>query len=241
MLGIVGALLSGGNNDDDGLTVDASGARVPLDAKRGFLPYPYAGGREGYMVRAAPGEAVERDTHAAVFRVGAEGGYLFDDVWRTSADLRMMLPRFYVQARYDLMLEGPSAVLEGDVEVSGDVRDRLHFANLELGPQLSAGERLAVRVGLAGTIMFDDARSVPREPTVTPGIGGVLAFDLYPIRPLVISGRGAILGLGKTLMFEARGTVGVSLNRVEIFAGYDHRQIGDVQLGGPTAGVAVRF
>jgi len=230
--GLLGALLGDALSESDG---------VDLDPRRGFLPYPYADGREGYMVRAAPDAGVEDDVHHRAFRVGAEGAYLYEDVWRTSAQLRFMVPRFYTQLRYDFYLEGPTPRLDGDVEVEGKVRDRLHFANLELGPQLNAGERLAVRVGVLGNLMFDDRRSLPRDPTLTPGVGGVLEFDLYPVRPLVFSGRGAVQRLGRAVMFEARGTIGVSIDRLEVYAGYDHRQVGNVHLGGPTAGLAVRF
>ena len=235
VLGLLGALAS--DDDDDAIQPEP----IDLDGRRGFLPYPYANGRPGYMVRAEPGAEVDDDTRHGAVRFGAEGAYLYEDVWRTSAQLRLMLPRFYTQLRYDLMLEGPTPLVDGDLEVHGTVRDRLHFANLELGPQLNAGEHLAVRVGALGVLMFDDRRSLPEDPTMTPGIGGVIEVDLYPVRPLVLSGRGAVLKLGQTVMFEARATAGVSLNRVEIFAGYDHRQIGGVHLGGPTAGVAVRF
>ncbi len=212
-----------------------------MDERRGFLPYPYAAGREGYMVRAAEDSEVDDDTRHVVMRIGAEGAFLYEDVWRSSAQLRVMTPRFYVQGRYDLMLEGPTARLDGDVEIGGKVRDRLHFATFELGPQFSPGERLAVRFGLVGNIMFDDQRSLPEDPTVTPGLGAAAAFDLYPIRPLVVSGRGAIMRLGNTVFMEARGTLGVSINRVEVFAGYDHRMVGDVALGGPVVGAAIRF
>lgn len=236
---IVGALLSRSDDDDD--TACCASTQSVLDERRGFLPYPYAGRREGYMVRAAPDADVDRDTRHVVTRAGVEGAFLYEDVWRTSAQLRVMTPRFYAQGRYDLMLEGPTARLDGDVEVGGTVRDRLHFATFEFGPQLSAGERLAVRVGVVGNIMFDDQRSLPADPTVTPGLGAAAEFDLYPIRPLVVSGRGAIMRLGDTVFMEARGTLGVTINRVEVFAGYDHRIVGNVALGGPLVGAAIRF
>ena len=239
VLGLLSAFASDDDDDDHALVIQPGS--VDLDSRRGFLPYPYANGRPGYMVRAEPGAKVDADTRHGAARFGVEGAYLYDDVWRTSAQLRLMLPRLYTQLRYDLMLEGPTPLVDGDLEVYGSVRDRLHFANLELGPQLFAGEHLAVRVGAIGTLMFDDRRSLPEEPTMTAGGGGVLEFDLYPVRPLVFSGRGAVLKLGQAVMFEARATAGVSFNRVEIYAGYDHRQIGRVHLGGPTAGVAVRF
>lgn len=234
--GLLGLLLgaAASNEESDG---DAS----IVDEKRGFLPYPYADGRPGYMVRAEPGDEVSEDTHHAVFRFGTEGGYLYEDVWRSSTQFRFMLPRFYGQLRFDHFLEGPTPRLDGDLEVRGTVRDRLNFLNLELGPQFSAGEHLAVRFGVLGNLMFDDRRSLPEDITMTHGVGGVLEFDVYPVRPVVFSGRGVVQKLGKTVMFEGRATAGVMLNRFEIYAGYDHRQIGDVHLGGPTAGVSVRF
>ncbi|MBV1857010.1 MAG: hypothetical protein KUG77_01270 [Nannocystaceae bacterium] len=236
---IVGALIGASEpHEIEGCCV---GAQNRLDERRGFLPYPYADTREGYMVRAAPNSKVEDDTRHIVARVGAEGAFLYEDVWRSSAQLRVMAPRFYVQGRYDLMLEGPTPRLDGDIEVAGEVRDRLHFATFELGPQFSPGERLSVRFGVVGNIMFDDQRSLPEDPTMTPGLGGAVAVDLYPIRPLVVSGRGAVMRLGNTVYMEARGTLGVAINRLEIFAGYDHRMVGDVALGGPVVGAAIRF
>lgn len=239
-LGILSLLAD--DDDDEYHSIGAAGASGSLfDERRAFLPYPYADGRRGYMRREVGEQRLPADSRDAVFRLGAEGAYLYDDVWRSSAQLRLMVPRFYTQFRYDFFLEGPTPVLEGDLELQGTVRDRLHFANFELGPQIFASEHLAVRFGVIGTVMFDDRRSLPREPTNTLGVGGVLEFDAYPVRPLVLSGRGAILKLGQTVMFEARGTVGVSINRFEVYAGYDHRQVGTVHLGGPTAGIAVRF
>ncbi len=240
---ILGAVLLAGADDDDD---DDQGRRIGdtdglLDARRGFLPYPYADRREGYMVRAAPDAKVDADTRHTVVRFATEGAFLYEDVWRSSAQLRVMVPRFYVQGRYDFLLEGPTPRLDGDVEVSGKVRDRLHFATFELGPQLSAGEMLAVRFGVVGNVMFDDQRSLSADPTRTLGIGAAAEFDLYPIRPLVLSGRGSVMRLGDSVWMEARATLGVSINRVEIFAGYDHRLIGEVPLGGPVVGAALRF
>ncbi|MGH1341364.1 MAG: hypothetical protein ACRBN8_07435 [Nannocystales bacterium] len=240
LLSAIVGLIVGASEDDDELDCCASTDSV-VDERRGFLPFPYANRRPGYMVRAAPDAEVDEDTRHVALRFGAEGAFLYDDVWRTSAQLRVMMPRFYVEGRYDLMLEGPTARLDGDVEVQGKVRDRLHFATFELGPQFSPGERLAVRFGVVGNVMFDDQRSLPADPTVTPGLGAAAAFDLYPIRPLIVSGRGAIMRLGDTVFMEARGTLGVALNRVEVFAGYDHRKVGDVALGGPVVGAAIRF
>lgn len=207
----------------------------------GFLAYPYAEGQPGFMVHTEPGDELPEHAQEFALRVGAEGAFLYDDVWRAGSNLTVMLPNFYTRFGYDLMLEGPTPRLDGDIEVSGTVRDRLHFARLEFGPQLAPEEMFAARLGLVGTLMFDDQRSLPVEPTMVPGVGVSLEFELYPVRPLVITARGGASKLGGATMLEGRLTAGVMIRRFEIYAGYDHRLIGNVPLGGPTLGVAARF
>ena len=226
------------DDDDDAPTRTPPPGPVSL---AGFLPHPYAGGRPGFVVHSEPGEDLPDDARLHALRLSAEGAYLYEDVWRASTQLTVMLPFFYTRFGYDLMLEGPTPKLDGDVEVEGSVRDRLHFATVELGPQFVPEEMFAARLGLVGTLMFDDPRSLPVEPTAFPGLGAALEFEFFPVRPLVFTARGAASRLGGTHLLQARFTAGVALDRFEIYAGYDHRVIGKVRLGGPTLGVAARF
>ena len=230
------------------LDVDLSGSldglpepdACPLsDGRCGFLRYPYADGRPGYMVERKPGQE-ETSVRDQAVRVSAEGAYLYGDVWRSSAQLRLLAPSFYFQARYDFLLEGPTPVLDHDLEIQDTVRDRLHFANVEAGCQLFSGPKVAGRLGVAGVLMIE--RPYGGGGDVIPAVLFVSELDAYPIRPLVLSAR-AGLGrfVGGAMLLEARATVGASLRNVELFAGYDHRQIGRVHLGGPTVGLAVRF
>ena len=89
--------------------------------------------------------------------------------------------------------------------------------------------------------MFEDARAQVDERLVVPWLGWGAAFDVFPVRPLVLRGRAAIHGSFGATMVQLRATAGVSLGLVEIYAGYDQRWLGSVGLGGPTAGAAVRF
>ncbi|MEM6294182.1 MAG: hypothetical protein AAGA54_23080 [Myxococcota bacterium] len=229
-------------DDDDAVSLGLWQPSAPtIDERRGFLPYPYADGEEGFMVREAPDGTMYEDAREASFRIGAEGAYLYDDVWRGSANVRILLPRFYVEGRYDHYLEGPTAVLDGDLEVSGTVRDRLHVATMGFGLQLSPGERLAVRMGPTFAAMISDERSLAADTEVLPGVGAAAEIDVYPVRPLVFSGRAAMTRFPGAFLFEARATAGVSLHRVELFAGYDHRVIDGINLGGPMLGVNLRF
>ena len=236
------ARTSGGSAIDRSGSSDAlpEADACPLsDGRCGFLRYPYADGRPGYMVEREPAENDASVRDQAV-RVSAEGAYLYEDVWRSSAQLRLLAPSFYFQARYDFLLEGPTPVLEGDLEIHHTVRDRLHFANAEVGGQLFSGPRVAGRIGFAGVLLIDRPHAGGGD--VIPAALFVSEFDAYPTRPLVLSAR-AGLGrfVGGAMLLEARTTIGVSLRNAELFVGYDHRQIGRVHLGGPTAGVAVRF
>ncbi len=66
-------------------------------------------------------------------------------------------------------------------------------------------------------------------------------LDVFPVRPLVLRGRAALHGTFGVPMVQLRARAGVSLGRAELYAGYDQRWVGTIPLGGPTAGVAVRF
>lgn len=243
----LGALGAFGEDEGDDDGPDARPASYPWEddeqpvALSGFLPHPYADGRPGFIVHAEPGEDLPPDVRPHALRLSAEGAYLYEDVWRASTRLTVMLPYFYTRFGYDLMLEGPTPRLEGDVEIEGTVRDRLHFASVELGPQMAPEETFAARLGVVGTLMFDDQRSLPVEPTAVPGLGAALEFEFFPVRPLVFTARGAASALGGTHLLQARFTAGVVLDRFEVYAGYDHRLIGTVPLGGPTLGFAARF
>ena len=247
--GILGALaglseaVAADDDDDRPRHAQPSTAPAVQVAQRGvgFLAYPYVDGRRGFAVHTQPGDDLPPWGREYAFRFSAEGAYLYDDVWRSGSSITLMAPKLYARASYDLMLEGPTPKLEGDIEVQGAVRDRLHFAGVEVGPQVVHEQTFAARFGLVGTLMFDDQRSLPDEPTLLPGIGAALELELYPVRPLVFTARGALSRIGGAVAVQGRVTASVMIRRFEIYAGYDHRLIGRVPLGGPTLGVAARF
>lgn len=206
-----------------------------------FLVHPYVGGHRGYIVRTLESGVEAEGTKELGFQIQAEGAYLYEDVWRGSAEFRAAQSRLYIQGNYDLMIEGPTPRLDGDVEVTGQVRDRLHFVAFEVGGQFAPCPVVAIRVAPVLTVMFDDRGSNVDEQLVAPWMGWSVALDVFPVRPLVLRGRAALHRSFGASMLQLRATAGVSLNRVELYAGYEYRQVGDVPLGGPTAGVAVRF
>lgn len=232
-------------SDNDG-SEDREGESVELfldeDGKTPrFLLYPYARGRRGYIVRAPESGPEAAGTKELGFHIQAEGAYLYEDVWRGSAVVRAAQSRLFIQGSYDLMLEGATPSLEGDLEFSGRVQDRLHFVGFEVGGQFAPSPVVTIRVAPVLTVMFDDGGSDVDEPLVVPWMGWSLGLDVFPVRPLVLRARGAIHQTFGVTMTQLRATAGVSINRVELYVGYDQRWLGDVPLGGPTAGVAVRF
>jgi len=65
--------------------------------------------------------------------------------------------------------------------------------------------------------------------------------DVFPAEPWVVSGEFDLGTIGDAEMFHAAGKVGLMLDRVELFGGYDYRDIGGVALQGPMAGIQVWF
>ncbi len=230
--------------DDDASDHTGESTSIDLDEdgkSTRFLLYPYAGNRRGYVVRTPESGPATEGTKELGFHIQAEGAYLYEDVWRGSAEIRAAQSWLYMQGNYDLMLEGPTPRLDGDVEVAGSVRDRLHFISFELGAQFAPSPVIAIRVAPVLSVMFEDGRPDGSEPLVVPWLGWGAAFDVFPIRPLVLRGRAALHSTFGVPMVQLRATAGVTLGRAELYAGYDQRWVGAVPLGGPTAGVAVRF
>src|SRR5262249_12885444 len=65
--------------------------------------------------------------------------------------------------------------------------------------------------------------------------------DLWPVRPLTVSASVDLGNLGRDFVVETHCQVGLTFRRWELFAGYDFRRIGDVNLQGPYAGLRLWF
>jgi hypothetical protein len=76
---------------------------------------------------------------------------------------------------------------------------------------------------------------------VDAGFNASYAMDIFPMRPLVLSASVDVGQLGYALVVHGRGTVGVMLARVELYAGYDVMLIDPVLFQGPIAGVRLWF
>ena len=104
-------------------------------------------------------------------------------------------------------------LLAGDRVLNGD-RDLLARISRATGLGISlylGNRRVASFSTLAAGAAHDlggyaDAQLVETVLRKGEAFRGVLEFDVYPVRPVVFSGRGVVQKLGKTVMFEGRAT-----------------------------------
>ncbi|MCA9708052.1 MAG: hypothetical protein KDK70_19525 [Myxococcales bacterium] len=184
--------------------------------------WPYEARSSGWVVDPWRGNPKEHRTVGG--RLSAEGAYLYRGLWRSGFEARVGSPRVDVDTQLSFYLEPAE-------------RDALYLGDTSLSFAPVALPGIVWRVGLGARYMAD-ARlpgSGPRE--YAAGWNLSTSLDAFPGRPFVISTRLDRGTLYQTPVWRARATAGLVHNRLELFAGYDHTQIGRVSLGGPLIGL----
>jgi hypothetical protein len=213
-----------------------------------FHSFPYADGAPGHMIMTLrepeEGGAVPEEDAAApeeaeapfaeddsVFdrwfslRVSGEYAYDLDGVHRPGAALLFDSAwRFGFETGWAVYLE----------PLPGGRVDSLTFGDLNVFWRFAQDERAEFRLGLGVRLMIDADR-------VDAGINASYAMDVFPIRPLVISMVVDVGSLGETLVVHGRGSLGVMLSRLEVYAGYDIKLIDPVLFQGPMGGLRVWY
>lgn len=115
----------------------------------------------------------------------------------------------------------------------------LGSASLMFAPVLRPRWQLYGGVGVG--VMIDGRVVHPEERQDAAGPNGTLRTAVMPYRPLVFRGRIDFGRLGGAPTLLTRFTAGVMLNRIEVFAGYERRSVGDAVLRGPATGLRVWF
>lgn len=202
---------------------DPSGASSPKNPPSAahYRGYPYQDGGDGY-VKGEPAEYVEKDEFAG--RLRSEGGYVFGGVWRVGLGLNIRIRRFGIDSDLHFF-------------VDQHLRDALYLGATNLTYSLVMKPKVVWRFGGGANYMFDGRRGPDIERRHDIGPNFTTALDLYLVKPLVLSGQFDIGRIGLARTIQAKGTVGLLLRRWELFGGYDFRQVGDVALHGPTAGL----
>jgi len=80
---------------------------------------------------------------------------------------------------------------------------------------------------------WDSREPDGRRGRVDAGFNGMVAFDVFPLAPLVLSAAVDLGMLGQAFALRARGTLGVILTRVELFGGYDVMALDEPRLPRP--------
>ncbi|AKF08011.1 hypothetical protein [Sandaracinus amylolyticus] len=156
-----------------------------------------------------------------------EGSYVIDDVGRGTASVRVLLPwPAEIFAGYSLYLE-PRERGETDFVALG-----------RLGAAWRAVDDEAIQVRIGGSLRhWQDAEGARFGGEALAGV------DMFPGEPLVLSFEGAAGIVGDAWVFEARGTIGVLMGPVELYAGWHHVALeatngsGGVELTGPVGGL----
>ena len=112
--------------------------------------------------------------------------------------------------------------------------DELHFTDVNVLFRLAQSEHYIVRAGLGMNILGD-------AYATDAGFNVTAKADLFPIKPLVVSGELDLGTIGDAETFHVLGKAGLMFDRFEIFGGYDYRTIGSIPLEGAMLGVQIWF
>ncbi len=193
----------------------------PVFERTVFAEFPYADGMDGYLLKWDQIGATPHQHSGG--RIQFEYGSDFDSIDRWSASVLREGPLgFGIDSQWDYYTEQLPLGLQDNLHV-GDVN--LVFRAIEL-------EHMLWRIG-AGINWFD-SRSVSDA-----GLNATVKVDYFPVQPIILSGEVDYGRVGDAEMFHGSVSVGVILNRFEVFSGYDYRKIGPVKLEGPLFGLRV--
>ncbi len=185
-----------------------------------FAEFPYAHGIDGYMLTWENlGAAHQQYSTRVQFEYGSD----FDAIDRWSAGILHEGPRgFGIDSQWNYYTEnlGPG------------VQDNLHVGDVNLMFRAIELEHMLWRIG-AGINWFD-SRSMSDA-----GLNATVKVDYFPVQPIILSGEVDYGRVGDAEMFHGSVSVGVILNRFEVFSGYDYRKIGPIKLEGPLFGLRV--
>ena len=193
--------------------------------------YPYDD-TAGYVQRT-PGGGPDAPGKWWAMRASLEGAYMGDRVWRSRVAAEISLWRMTLRNETGFYLEQP-------------LRDALYMGSTNLMMSLVMRPHGIWRLGGGLNYMIDGRTPTAVDPSggrreYALGANGTTSFDLFPMKPLVISVQGDLGTLYAARTFAVRGTAGLQLNRFELFGGYEYRQVGKVPFNGPVAGLRIWF
>jgi hypothetical protein len=159
------------------------------------------------------------------FQISADVVPQVDAILRLDASVRIQTP---------IRLELESGWSHFRERLPTGETDQLTIGDLNFVVRFAQSSTAQFRAGLGARVMVDAAGT-------DPGFNVTYGFDLFPVDPLVISAAVDLGMLGFAGYAQGRFTLGVTLLGGELYAGWDHIQIGGVSLTGPVAGARFWF
>jgi hypothetical protein len=185
----------------------------------GYAEYPF---REGVgLARSSACPERPRATRGVLWEAGLESGYMLEHVVPATAALRLQLPmRVELAARVSLLRD--EATITAEHGLMGSAHVAYRFAR---------SRRADFRTGIGVRLFVFDI--------VQAGVDLLYAVDTYLGRRAIGRVEFHLGTLGDALTGQARATLGVMVERFELYAGYDHTAVwgeGTARLGGPVLG-----
>lgn len=198
-----------------------------------FPAAPYADGIDGY-VRIA-GQTAGAQV-AGVARSNGSGEMLLGRgsalrVWAEGGGQDLSLLRggagFLWSGYHRLELQGE---FRGYRERTGSTVDTLYLGSAGVNYVFAQGPSVQVRSGVGVRWMPD---------TTGTFVGAYFSYgaDFYPVRPLILSVSGDIGGINGAGVGQLRGTLGIIVDQLELYGGYEAFWMGDVDLGMAIGGI----
>jgi hypothetical protein len=191
-----------------------------------FGNYPYEPGNRFYVARLPERRAAERDLLAGTAHV--EGGYAGSGVWRVGGGLSLRLWRVGLDSDLHWLVDPRH-------------RDALYLGSTNAMFAVVMQPSFVWRLGPGVNYMLDGRTPGQGTREYAAGVNGSTTLDIFPAKPVVISGRFDYGRIWKAETMAVRGTVGWIVQRWELYAGYEYERVGDVPFGGPIVGVRAWF
>jgi hypothetical protein len=188
--------------------------------------YPYEVGNKGYVKRRPAHEHDNRDLTAGSIRV--EGGYAGDRVWRTGGALSLDWWRFGLDANVHFFFEQ-------------DLSDSMYLGRVNAPFAIVMRPHLILRLGPGVHYMIDGRPPGKGRRDYAAGLGGTTSVEIFPAKPVLLSGHFDFGRIYKTPTLTIRGQVGFIVERWELYLAYEYKRVGDVPLSGPLLGVRAWF
>jgi hypothetical protein len=183
-----------------------------------FTPFPYSQDNPGILV---PMDHRHVDSYYFSGRFAFEYGDDLDTIDRFAGT-------GLVEWRTGLGFDASGHIYRESLPTGG--RDELSVGDVNVLWRMIQAQRAQIRLGIGMNWLSDSI-------DVDQGVNLTARGDIFPFKPVILSGELDFGTIGDATTLHARGSAGVNIGQTEFFVGYDYRSIGSVHIEGPMLGV----